>query len=101
MLGIGCLVLSGPPRQFFLWLSLFASRCSRGGRDEAGQIKRGRVHSGGEANDLLTAWVINQKMAKSLFNQVLLEYDFVLELSNEIKNQSLVSYLNLIYNLIV
>ena len=58
------------------------------------------VHSGGdgEGDELLT---VDEKMAKSLFNQVLLEYDFVLEPSNEIKNQRLVSYLNLIYNLIV
>ena len=40
-------------------------------------------------------------MTKSLLNQVLLDNDFVLEPSNEIKNQRLVSYLNLIYNLIV
>ena len=45
--------------------------------------------------------LINKKMAKSLFNQVLLEMDFVLEQSNGIKNQILVSYVNLIYNLIV
>ena len=43
----------------------------------------------------------DEKMAKSLFNQVLLENDFVLEQSNVIKNQILVSFLNLIYNLIV
>ena len=40
-------------------------------------------------------------MAKSLFNQVLLENDFVLEPSNENKNQRLVSYPNLIHNLMV
>ena len=40
-------------------------------------------------------------MAKSLFNQVLLEIDFVLEPSNVTKNQELVSYLHLIYNVIV
>ena len=40
-------------------------------------------------------------MAKSLFIQVILEDDFVLEPSNEIENQRLVSYLNLIYNLMV
>ena len=43
----------------------------------------------------------DEKMAKSLFNQVLLENDFVLEQSNVIKNQILVSFPNLIYNLIV
>ena len=37
-------------------------------------------------------------MAKSLFNQVFLESDFVLKTSHEIKNQSLVSYLNSIYD---
>ena len=40
-------------------------------------------------------------MAKSLLNQVLLDNDFVLEPSNENENQRLVSYLDLIYNLIV
>ena len=46
--------------------------------------------------------LINEKLAKSLFNQVLLDNDFVLEPSNENENQSLlVSYLDLIYNLIV
>ena len=43
----------------------------------------------------------DEKMAKSLFNQVLLENDFVLEQSNVIKNQILVSFPNSIYNLIV
>ena len=45
--------------------------------------------------------LINEKLAKSLFNQVLLDIDFVLEPSNENENQRLVSYLDLIYNLIV
>ena len=45
--------------------------------------------------------LINEKSAKSLFNQVLLDNDFVLEPSNENENQRLVSYLDLIYNLIV
>ena len=45
--------------------------------------------------------LINEKLAKSLFNQVLLDNDFVLEPSNENENQRLVSYLDLIYNLIV
>ena len=45
--------------------------------------------------------LINKKLAKSLFNQVLLDIDFVLEPSNENENQRLVSYLDLIYNLIV
>ena len=45
--------------------------------------------------------LINEKMAKSFFNQVLLEIDFVLEPSNVNKNQGLVSYLHLIYNVIV
>ena len=55
------------------------------------------VHSGGDGNrdELLT---VDEKMAKSLFNQVFLESDFVLKTSHEIKNQSLVSYLNSIYN---
>ena len=43
----------------------------------------------------------DEKMAKSLFNQVFLENDFVLEQSNVIKNQILVSFPNSIYNLIV
>ena len=55
----------------------------------------GFVHSGGDEAKTIY-WLINEKMAKSLFNQVLLESDFVLEPSNEIKNQRLVSYLNLI-----
>ena len=46
--------------------------------------------------------LINEKLAKSLFNQVLLDNDFVLKPSNENENQRLlVSYLDLIYNLIV
>ena len=45
--------------------------------------------------------LINKKLGKSLFNQVLLDIDFVLEPSNENENQRLVSYLDLIYNLIV
>ena len=53
------------------------------------------VHSGGDGDELLT---VDEKMAKSLFNQVLLENDFVLEPSNLIKNQRLVSYLNSIYD---
>ena len=61
---------------------------------------RGFVHSGGDEAKTIYR-LINEIMAKSLFNQVLLETDFVLEPSNKIKNQRLVSYLDSIYNLIV
>ena len=56
----------------------------------------GFFHSGGKAKTIY--WLINENMAKSMLNQVLLENDFVLEPSNLIKNQRLVSYLNSIYN---
>ena len=70
-------------RHFFLWL-LHPSWRPEGG-DKAKTIYR----------------LINKKMAKLLFNRVLLENDFVLEPSNENKNQRLVSYPNLIHNLMV
>ena len=60
----------------------------------------GFFHSGGDETKTIY-WLINENMAKSLFNQVLLEIDFVLEPSNVNKNQGLVSYLHLIYNVIV
>ena len=57
------------------------------------------MHGGGILKRIYR--LINEKLAKSLFNQVLLDIDFVLEPSNENENQRLVSYLDLIYNLIV
>ena len=57
------------------------------------------MHGGGILKRIYR--LINEKLAKSLFNQVLLDNDFVLEPSNENENQRLVSYLDLIYNLIV
>ena len=57
------------------------------------------MHGGGILKRIYR--LINEKLAKSLFNQVLLDNDFVLEPSNENKNQRLVSYPNLIHNLMV
>jgi len=74
-------------------LFLYDSNTVRKSDGEGPRPRRGQViRFFGSGDD-------DEKMAKSFFNKVLLEQDFVLEPSNEIKNQSLVSYQNLIYNL--